>query len=154
MDRPGSRDFGHNGKSCLQLLPGNLCLARVSIYRQRIDWHGIFPERLELGRARRGRPLRDRPDLNGNISFTALKFSTITRRPLLSGVIYGCLVYLIMTFMVLPLSGVPHPPAAITVASRINAVLALIFCIGLPISLLTRKIETYGTQSRQIKSDQ
>jgi hypothetical protein len=83
-----------------------------------------------------------------------LKFSTITRRPLLSGVIYGCLVYLIMTFMVLPLSGVPHPPAAITIASRINTVLALIFCIGLPISLLMRKVETYGTQSRQIKSDQ
>src|SRR5437899_8104234 len=37
-----------------------------------------------------------------------------------------------------PLSGVPHPPAAITIASRVNAVLALIFCIGLPISLLTR----------------
>jgi len=69
----------------------------------------------------------------------ALKFPTTTRRPVLSGVIYGCLVYLIMTFMVLPLSGVPHPPAAITIASRINAVLALIFCIGLPISLLTRR---------------
>ena len=75
----------------------------------------------------------------GIFLFAALKFSTITRRPLLSGVIYGCLVYLIMTFMVLPLSGVPHPPAAITVASRINAVLALIFCIGLPISLLMRR---------------
>ncbi len=75
----------------------------------------------------------------GIFLFAALKFSTITRRPLLSGVIYGCLVYLIMTFMVLPLSGVPHPPAAITVASRINAMLALIFCIGLPISLLMRR---------------
>src|SRR5882724_7092222 len=42
----------------------------------------------------------------GIFLFAALKFSTITRRPLLSGVIYGCLVYLIMTFMVLPLSGV------------------------------------------------
>jgi len=40
----------------------------------------------------------------GIFLFAALKFSTITRRPLLSGVIYGCLVYLIMTFMVLPLS--------------------------------------------------
>jgi hypothetical protein len=73
--------------------------------------------------------------------FAALKFPTITRRPFLSGVVYGCVVYLIMNFIVLPLSGVPHPPAAITIASRINAVLALIFCIGLPVSLLTRKVE-------------
>ena len=51
----------------------------------------------------------------------ALKFPTITRRPVL------------------------------TIASRINAALALIFCIGLPISLLMRKVETYGTQSRQSK---
>jgi hypothetical protein len=76
---------------------------------------------------------------------TALKFPTITRRPLLSGVVYGCVVYLIMNFIVLPLSGVPHPPAAITIASRINAVLALIFCIGLPVSLLTRKVEELRT---------
>ena len=69
----------------------------------------------------------------------ALKFPTITRRSFLSGVVYGCVVYLFMNFIVLPFSGVPHPPAAITIASRINAVLALIFCIGLPISLLTRK---------------
>ncbi len=57
----------------------------------------------------------------GIFLFAALKFPTITRRPLLSGVIYGCLVYLIMTFMVLPLSGVPHPPAAITVANQRRA---------------------------------
>jgi hypothetical protein len=77
--------------------------------------------------------------------FAALKFPMITRRPFLSGVVYGCVVYLIMNFIVLPLSGVPHPPAAITIASRINAVLALIFCIGLPVSLLTRKVETLRT---------
>ena len=139
MDRPGGRDIGHNGKPCLQSFPRNFSLARVSIYRQRIDWHEIFPERwnsVALGVAIH---YAIALTWTGIFLFAALKFSTITRRPLLSGVIYGCLVYLIMTFMVLPLSGVPHPPAAITVASRINAVLALIFCIGLPISLLTRR---------------
>jgi uncharacterized membrane protein YagU involved in acid resistance len=85
----------------------------------------------------------------GIFLFAALKFPTIKRRSLLSGLIYGCVVYLIMNFIVLPLSGVPHPPTAITIASRVNAVLALIFCIGLPISLLTRKVKNYGTQSRQ-----
>lgn len=71
--------------------------------------------------------------------FAALRFTGLTRRPFLSGVIYGCLVYFVMNFVVLPLSGVPHPVAAITTASRVNAVLALIFCIGLPISFLTHK---------------
>jgi hypothetical protein len=68
-----------------------------------------------------------------------LKIEMITRRPILSGVVYGCLVYLIMNFIVVPHSGVPRPPAAVTIASRVNAILALIFCIGLPISLLTCK---------------
>src|SRR5438132_8532928 len=75
----------------------------------------------------------------------AMKIRTITGCPFLSGVVYGCIVYLIMNFIVLPLSRVPHPPAAITIASRVNAVLALIFCIGLPISLLTRKVKSRVT---------
>ena len=71
----------------------------------------------------------------------AMTFPALTRRPILSGVVYGVIVYLVMNFIVLPLCAVPHPPAAITIASRINAVLALVFCIGLPVSLLT----TQGT---------
>jgi hypothetical protein len=63
--------------------------------------------------------------------------TVLTRRPVLSGLIFGLVVYSVMNFIVLPLSGVPHPRAAITLASRINAVLALLFCIGLPVSLLT-----------------
>ncbi len=39
----------------------------------------------------------------------------------------------------LPLSAVPHPRSAITLASRINGVLALLLFIGLPISLLVRR---------------
>ena len=80
--------------------------------------------------------------------FAALRFAGLTRRPFLSGVIYGCLVYVIMNFVVLPWSGVPHPVAAITTASKVNAVLALVFCIGLPISFLTHK--ALGGNSGQI----
>jgi uncharacterized membrane protein YagU involved in acid resistance len=69
----------------------------------------------------------------------ARRVPIIMRRPILSGLIYGDLVYLIMNFIVLPLSGVPHTRNAITLASRINAVLALLVCIGLPISLLVRR---------------
>jgi uncharacterized membrane protein YagU involved in acid resistance len=76
----------------------------------------------------------------------ASKFPAVTRCPVVSGLIYGALVYVVMNFIVLPLSGVPHPPAPISLASRINAVLALLFCIGLPISLLTRLVENRAMQ--------
>jgi len=69
----------------------------------------------------------------------ASRFRMIMRRPVLSGLIFGALVYFVMNFIMLPLSGVPHARAALTLASRINAVLALLFCIGLPISLLVRR---------------
>lgn len=43
----------------------------------------------------------------------ARKFAVVTRRPVLSGLLYGGVVYLIMNFIVLPFSGVPQPqPAA------------------------------------------
>jgi uncharacterized membrane protein YagU involved in acid resistance len=69
----------------------------------------------------------------------ARKFTIVMRRPVLSGLLYGGVVYLIMNFIVVPLSGVAHPLRPITLVSRINAVLALLICIGLPISLLTRR---------------
>jgi uncharacterized membrane protein YagU involved in acid resistance len=69
----------------------------------------------------------------------AREFPLIMRRPVLSGLLYGGVVYVIMNFIVVPLSGVPHPLRPITLVSRINAVLALLLCIGLPISLLMRR---------------
>ena len=69
----------------------------------------------------------------------ARKFAIVMRRPVLSGLLYGGVVYLIMNFIAVPLSGVPHPLRPITLVSRINAVLALLICIGLPISLLMRR---------------
>jgi hypothetical protein len=50
-----------------------------------------------------------------------------------------------MNFIVLPLSAVPHSRSAITLASRINGVLALLLFIGLPISLLVRRHLTPAT---------
>jgi uncharacterized membrane protein YagU involved in acid resistance len=69
----------------------------------------------------------------------ARKFAVVTCRPVLSGLLYGGVVYLIMNFIVLPFSGVPQPQHAITLASRINGVLALLMCIGLTVSLLMRR---------------
>jgi len=73
----------------------------------------------------------------------ATKIVVLTRRPILSGLIYGLVVYVVMNFVVLPMTALPPRPAPPTLVSRINAVLALVFCIGLPIALLARKrIET------------
>jgi hypothetical protein len=67
------------------------------------------------------------------------KILILTRHAAISGIIYGGLVYVIMNFVVLPLTRVPHARAAMTVASRVSGVLALLFCIGLAISLLVKK---------------
>ena len=73
------------------------------------------------------------------------KFAILSRRPVLSGFVYGGAIYLVMNFIVLPLSGVPHPRSAVTIASRVNGVLALLFFIGLPISLLVRRYSSERT---------
>jgi hypothetical protein len=67
------------------------------------------------------------------------KILILTRHAAISGIIYGGVVYIIMNFVVLPLTRAPHARAAMTVASRVSGVLALLFCIGLTISLLVKK---------------
>ena len=69
----------------------------------------------------------------------ATRFSVLSRWPVLSGLLYGMLVYAIMNFIVLPLSAVPPRPSAASIVVRVNAVLALMFCIGLPVALLVKK---------------
>jgi len=59
----------------------------------------------------------------------------LRRAPVVSGLLYGIVVYGIMNFVVLPLSGVPKL-AHVSLAGRVNGVLALMLCIGLTVSLL------------------
>jgi hypothetical protein len=44
-----------------------------------------------------------------------------------------------MNFVVLPASGVPDPKSTTTIAAIVNGVLALMLCIGLPVSVLTSR---------------
>jgi len=67
------------------------------------------------------------------------RFSILVRQPVLSGLLYGIAVYLFMNLIALPLSGVPHPLKPVSLVSRVNGVLALMFCIGLTIALLVRR---------------
>lgn len=65
--------------------------------------------------------------------------AVLTRRPILSGLVYGGVIYLVMNFVVLPASSVPHPSSPTTIASLVNGILALLLCIGLPVSVLTAR---------------
>lgn len=67
------------------------------------------------------------------------KIRFLTEQPVVSGVLYGIVVYLIMYLGVQPAFGL-HPKFGLLTTSR--AVLVHIFCIGLPISLSIRR---YGS---------
>lgn len=67
------------------------------------------------------------------------RLPVLIRRPILCGLAYGALVYVVMNFLVLPLTHVPRSHAAMSLASRVSGILALLVCIGLTIALLVRR---------------
>lgn len=67
------------------------------------------------------------------------RVAVLIRRPILSGMLYGGAVYLVMNWLVLPLTRVPRAHAAMSLASRISGILALLFCIGVTIAVLARR---------------
>jgi hypothetical protein len=72
----------------------------------------------------------------GLFYWTSRRISVLRRRPVASGLIYGGFVYLFMNFVVLPVSRVPPRRVAMTIAARMNGILAVVLFIGLTISLL------------------
>ena len=65
------------------------------------------------------------------------KFLFLVERPVQFGLIYGIAVYLFLNFVVIPLSRITPRPATIT--GRTIGLLTIMFCIGLPISLIVRR---------------
>ena len=66
----------------------------------------------------------------------------LSRHPLLYGTLYGVAVYIVMNYVVLPLSHIglrPLPP----LIPLINGVAALIFFIGIPVALIARHYIPY-----------
>src|SRR5260370_2041969 len=53
------------------------------------------------------------------------KLPILSRRPVLSGLVYGGAIYLFMNFIWLPLSVVPHPRSSIPLSSNIKLFLPL-----------------------------
>ena len=69
--------------------------------------------------------------------FASRKWLFLVERPIVAGLLYGIPVYLVMNFVVLPLSQVQMRPQPIS--ARIVNLVILMFCIGLPIALIVRR---------------
>jgi ABC-type uncharacterized transport system permease subunit len=69
--------------------------------------------------------------------FASRKLAFMTERAVISGLLYGVCVYVVMNFVVLPLSAFPTPLTFTPTRVAINVVAHMIL-FGLPIALATR----------------
>jgi uncharacterized membrane protein YagU involved in acid resistance len=69
----------------------------------------------------------------------ATRIGFLTRRAILSGLLYGALIYVLMNFVVLPLTRLPPRTHHLAPAVLLNGVLALLLFMGLPIALIARR---------------
>ncbi|HEX7038105.1 MAG TPA: hypothetical protein VF210_20235 [Pseudomonadales bacterium] len=67
----------------------------------------------------------------------ARRLPRLGSRPWLAGPLYGMLVYLVMQYVVLPLSAYPYPPAGSPLQIA-QGLLVHATCVGLPIALIAR----------------
>jgi uncharacterized membrane protein YagU involved in acid resistance len=65
------------------------------------------------------------------------RIAMMTQKPILSGVLYGVCVYLVMYWVVMPLSHIRRGP--FSVFNTIVAIITHMVCVGLPIALMVRK---------------
>ena len=75
------------------------------------------------------------------------KIGFLTSRPVLSGVLYGVCVYLVMYWIVVPLSALHRRPHSLS--ASVIAILTHMICVGLPISLvISRFARSYRSAAR------
>src|SRR5256885_13489267 len=65
------------------------------------------------------------------------KLLVLVERPIVFGLLYGIVVYVVMNFVVLPLSRIQPRPS--TLIGFTIGLLTLMLCIGLPIALIVRR---------------
>ena len=68
--------------------------------------------------------------------FASHKIAALRESPVIMGAIYGLLVYLVMNFVVVPLSAAGPP--RFTLTGVLNGLFAHVFCVGIPTGLLAR----------------
>ena len=69
--------------------------------------------------------------------FASRSLRVLVERPVRMGLLYGVVVYVLMNFVVLPLSAFPMRP--VTLTGRLIGMLIIMFCIGLPIALIVSR---------------
>ena len=69
--------------------------------------------------------------------FASRKFLVLVERPVTFGLLYGVVVHLFMTQLVVPLSNVTQRPP--TLSGFIIGLLIIMFFVGLPIALVVRR---------------
>ncbi|HEU4510936.1 MAG TPA: hypothetical protein VFR78_22080 [Pyrinomonadaceae bacterium] len=69
--------------------------------------------------------------------FASRKFLGLVERPVTYGLLYGVVVHLFMTQVIVPLSSVRQQP--VTFSGFMIGVLIIMFCVGLPIALIVRR---------------
>lgn len=67
----------------------------------------------------------------------SLRFPVLVRRAFICGTIYGIAVYFAMAYLIVPLTAASQGPFSF--AQLVIGGLTHIFCVGLPIALLTRR---------------
>jgi uncharacterized membrane protein YagU involved in acid resistance len=65
----------------------------------------------------------------------------LTRHPVVSGILYGLAVYVVMNYVVIPMSAIGPRTAAIPLAVHVNGLLIHAFGVGLPSALVARSAE-------------
>ncbi|PSL44847.1 hypothetical protein CLV51_105220 [Chitinophaga niastensis] len=89
-------------------------------------------------------------------SFTLLFFlvypkaPALRKYPVVTGLVYGLLVWCAMEFLVLPMSNIP--PRHYRIANTVIGISILMVMIGLPLSLVARKFYGDGNSGDVIKS--
>ena len=67
------------------------------------------------------------------------KIAFLRQRAVVWGLFYGIAVYMVMTWIVVPLSALPKSKAPFILTGLVLSLLTHMFCVGLPIALATRK---------------
>lgn len=75
------------------------------------------------------------------------RFTFLTARPVISGIIYGELVYAFMNLVVLPLSAIHRWPPSFTLPALITGLAGHPFAVGLPIALAVRRFSPLSTNA-------
>lgn len=71
--------------------------------------------------------------------FVVRKVKFFTNYIIVGGLLYGIMVWLVMTLIVLPFTNIPHRP--FTAIGAIKNITILMFCIGLPLSWIQNRLK-------------